>query len=124
MSVRITPAALDVAACRLAEALGLEAISRLPIADEPQDDETIGAGLVGALSEGASSQLGYAMGAARPFEFEHRAAFELVAVSGDDATRQARIADAIARAHDAIAADPTLGGLVDYAEMAEPDPTD
>lgn len=120
---RVAVAALDAAARIIGDVLGQE-VMRAPIAGEPQDDEAIGAALVVALSEGQSTNLGYAIGAPEPYEFEHRAALELLALDGDDAACAARIADAIARIDAAIRADTRLCGTVDYAELEEPDPTD
>lgn len=121
---RRAPAALNAAASMIAQALGLKEVMREPIAGEPEDDDVIGAGLVVALTEGQSTQLGYAFGAPEPYEFEHRAALELLATDGDSEAQKHRIADAIATIDAAIRADTTLCGTVDYAELEEPDPTD
>ena len=117
-------AALDRAAEIIALALGLERVGRAPIAQEPDEDELSGADLVATLSAGQSTETGYCLGAERPFEFEHRAAFECLAVKGDAAARTARVNAALELAAAAIAADPSLGGLVDYAELESADPTE
>jgi hypothetical protein len=121
---RVLPPALDAVAHLISQTLGLAEVMRAPIAGEPEDDGVIGAGLVAALSEGQSTQLGHAMGALKPYEMEHRAALELLAVGGDDNARARRIAEALESIEAAILADPTIGGRVDYAELEEPDPTD
>lgn len=120
---RVIDAALDAAARLIGEALGVD-VMREPIAGDPADDDVTGAAIVVALTAGAGTQLGYAMGAAKPFEFEHRAALELLAIDGDTAAMKHRIADALARIDTAIAEDRRLCGTVDFAELEDPDPTD
>ncbi len=118
----IAEAALDYAAELIATACGIASVSRSALAEEPEDDgET---GLVIALATGTWTETGYCIGAAKPHEFDHAATLEVLAVGGDEAARKARVAAALAAANEAIAADPTLGGAVDLAELTSPDPTD
>ncbi|HRE45740.1 MAG TPA: hypothetical protein PKY87_17460, partial [Terricaulis sp.] len=121
---RITPHALDEAARIIGEALEID-VAREPIGALDEDEDEDGVRLVAALSEGAQTELGYAMGGGyRSFEFEQRAAFELLAVGGDEDQRRARVSRALVAASNAIAANRRLGGLVDHADLEQPDPTD
>lgn len=120
----VAEAALDRAAEIIAAAIGVERVTRDQIMDEPAVDAVDETGLVVALATGAWLELGYATGASRPYEFQHDAPFEILVVRGDPAARRARRSKAIADANAAIAADPTLGGLVDRAEFVSPDPND
>jgi hypothetical protein len=124
MNTRVSTAALDYAAGLIAAALHVESIARDPIGPvDGELDPIEGAQFVAALSEGPSVRGEYLMGSATPFEFQHNAAFEIIVLegAGEEARRALRetlLMDAAA----AIAADPTLGGLVDFAELCEPDP--
>lgn len=121
MTQRVCTAALNYAAEIIAAAIGVEEVSREPIGPDQGEEETLSeTKLIAALSEGTSQEGEYLMGSATPHEFEHGAAFQLLAVEGAETERRARCETAIMRAADAIAADPTLGGLVDYAELTEP----
>ncbi|HYD87114.1 MAG TPA: hypothetical protein VEA80_06555 [Vitreimonas sp.] len=119
----VAESALDEAAQIIGQALELAQVLRDPIGPQQPDEDEDGVGLLVALSEGVGSETGYCMGAARPFEFEHAAALEILVVGGSDSERRARRAAALAAAAAAIAADPTLGGLVDHAEIGAPDPS-
>lgn len=80
-----------------------------------------------ALSEGqGSAETGFRMGAAEPFDMEHRARLEILAVEGDRLTRTEECDALFDEAEAAITEDPTLGGLCDYAEFegAIPDDAD
>lgn len=116
--------ALDRAAEIISAAIGAN-VQRLALGpEEPEHDPASNTGLVAALSEGQPLEIGYCIGATRPFEFEHAAAFELLAIGGDDAARRKRVVEALECAANAIDADPTLGGVVDFAELSTPDPDD
>lgn len=121
---RITTQALDRAAARIAAAI-LTRVEREPIGALDADADSDGVTLIAALSEGGATELGYILGGGpRAYEFEQRAAFELIAIGGDDNQRKLRVARALAVAYRVIEADPTLGGLVDYAVLEQPDPSD
>lgn len=119
---RVASAALDAAAQIIADAIETP-VKREPIGaqDAEADDDDVA--LVAALSEGQGAEIGFLFGAAKPHEFEHAAAFELLAVGGDESQRRARLEAALEAAEAAILADPTLGGVVDYAELTEADPS-
>jgi hypothetical protein len=122
--VSVAEDALDRAAELIAAAVGA-AVQRDPVAAvDDEADAVSGTGLVIALSEGATTETGYCIGASRPYEFEHAAAFQVLVVRGDETARRARRREVVADSEAAIAADPTLGGLVDHAEFASPDPSD
>lgn len=119
---RVVSQALDAAAALIAAALGLSEVAREPLAaEEPEAAPGEDVGLVVALSEARGQETGFLMGASAPFEFEHDAAFELIAVGGSAEERRAARDEALACAAEAIAADPTLGGLVDWAELTDVD---
>ncbi|MFN3466042.1 MAG: hypothetical protein ACK4X1_18400, partial [Terricaulis sp.] len=114
----------DRAAAIIGAAISVN-VQRLALGpEEAEHDPASGTGMVAALSEGQPLEIGYLMGAARPFEFEHAAAFELLVVGGDAEARRKRFMDALECAAKAIDADPTLGGVVDFAELSTPDPDD
>lgn len=123
-ALTVADAALDYAAELIGAALGGVEVSRDAIAEEPADDEATDTGLVVALATGTWTETGYCMGAARPYEFEHAAPFEVLVVGGDEAARKARLVGAVRDAAAAIAADTTLGGRVDHAEFVTPDPSE
>jgi hypothetical protein len=119
---RVCTTALDYAADLIAARLGVGAVLREPLgADEPEAEPGADVALVAALTEGNSTELGYLLSAATPYEFEHAATFDLIVVGGGHDERRARRDDALFEAQAAIAADPTLGGLVDWAELENPD---
>jgi hypothetical protein len=119
----VAEAALDYAATLIAEAAGVS-VDRTGIPDDPDFDDDSGTGLVAALATGTWTETGYLISAAKPYEFEHAAPFQVVVFGDDQAERSARRAAYVRAAHDAIADDPTLGGLVDHAELGLPDPAD
>lgn len=121
----VADVALERAAEMLASAFGVARVARLALGAEEGETEPVGeTALVAALSNGQSVETGYCMGADRPFEFEHVAALELVLTGGDPDARNERRRALIDCAAAAIAAEPTLGGLVDYAEIGGADPSD
>lgn len=123
MTRKVTQA-LDRAGELIAAALGVAEISREPLgAEEPEAEPGADVGVVAALTEGDGQETGFLMGSATPFEFEHGADLEILVVGGGHAERRARRDDALNEAAAAIAADPTLGGLVDWAEIEKPDPS-
>lgn len=115
---------LDKAAAIIAGAIGVSEIARNPIGSEEGEEDLSGdLPLLAALSEGEPGLLGeLMMSASDAFEFEHGAAFELLAVGGSDAERKERCELALMRANEALMRDPTLGGVCDYARFEEPDP--
>lgn len=120
-------AALDCAAARIAAACALSKVARQPIgADELDDDSISNTSALMALSEGQSVETGYCIGATEPHEFEHVAALEVIVLGGDGdpQVRAQRVRELVALAAAAIAEDPMLGGLVDFAEIGAPDPSD
>src|SRR5690349_6689049 len=119
---RICSQALDRAALLIGTALGANVLREQMGPEAGDVDEIDQTALVTALSEGDSNAGEYLMGSTTPFEFTHGAAFELLIVGGSDDVRKARRDRALMEASAAIAADPTLGGLVDWAELIEPDP--
>ncbi len=118
----VLPGALDAAAALIAAALGVE-VAREPMAErDPPDPDPLGVTLAVALAQGPtgppSAQL---LGQPPAFEFEHTATLEIVALGGAEADRADAVTAALIAADAALAADPTLGGLVDFAELAGPD---
>lgn len=122
--MRVGTAALDRAAEIIGASIGAT-VERFPLGpDAGVRDDKDRTRLVAALTEGAVVETGFCMGAQRPHEMELTAGFELLAVEGTDEARRARCEAALRLAESAIAADPTLGGLVDWAEFSAPDPED
>lgn len=119
---RKSTAALDRAAQIIAGAIGAECERNAIAADDGVEEAFTGVRLHAALSEGAQAETGYCMGASEPYEIEHTAALEFISVEGTPEERRAIIEQAIIDSAEAIAADPTLGGLVDDAVVEEPDP--
>lgn len=119
----IAESALDYAAMVIAHALNIERVEREPIADD-SEEAWPGVEIVITLTDGASSEVGYCIGADRPYEFEHVAPLEILITKGDLEERRMRRREALAKAAAAIAADTTLGGRVDHAELTAPDPAD
>lgn len=117
---RLLPQALAHAAALIAAALGVEDVSMEPIGPEEGEAEPgEDARIIVALSEGSAPEsIGFLMGAASPYEFQHDASLDILVVGGSAEDRRARRDAALVEAHDAIAADPTLGGLVDWAELS------
>lgn len=121
---RVCTAALDHAAGLIAAALGIERVGRDPIGpDEPEGEYGEDVALVVALSEADLVEGEYLMGAATPYEFSMPATLDVIVVGGSREQRLALRGEAIIAAAAAIAADPTLGGLVDFAEVESPDVT-
>lgn len=117
-------AALDHAAEIIAAAIGVPKVGRDPVgADELSEDEIDETGVVVALSDGLGAETGYLMGAAEPYEFERSAALEIFVAGGDAAARRRKRDELVMKASAVVAADPTLGGRVDFAELTEAEPT-
>jgi hypothetical protein len=119
----VASTALDQAAALLGTALGVT-VKRDPIGPDDLDavDSGMHVGIVVALTEGSSAELDYCIGAPKPYEIEHAAAFEILAAGGTDAARKTRKNAALALASAAIAANRTLNDTVDYAEFDSGDP--
>jgi hypothetical protein len=119
---RVCTAALDYAAELIAARLGVGLVAREPIGpDEPEAEPGADVAVVAALTEGEGQELEFLLGAAKPFEFEHPATLEILVIGGGHDARRARRDDALEEAEAAIAADRTLGGLVDWAELERVD---
>lgn len=93
------------------------------------DADRAGVTIAAALSEGETATLAVLLGSAEPYELLHTARLEVLAAGGrgadnDDALARAVIDDALLLCGDAIAADPTLGGLVAFAELDAAEPFD
>lgn len=113
--------ALDYAAALIGASLGV-AVERSGLIADPVPEPTEETGLVVALATGAWTETGYLIGAERPYEFDHAAVLQILTTGGDEAARLSRRADALRVVADLVAADPSLGGHVDFAELVSPDP--
>lgn len=119
--------ALDVLALRLAAALGIDEVARRTTFAQQTTALGQGLRLMAALPNGRSAEIGYLMGAARPFEVEHTTRLIVGAVGGAAEDRAAAAQFALQRAALAIEADVSLGGLVadiradagDWQDVAE-----
>lgn len=124
MERRKASVALDYAALLFAHTLGIEACAREPFDPAAgEEDEESDVRFACSISEGPMQELGYAMGADEPYEFEMAALGELIGAEGvSEEERRAFIEDKLLRLAEAVENDPTLGGCVDFAEIGEPNP--
>ena len=118
---RVVTSALARAAELIGAALGVAVASEPIGALDPEESPVDETKVAVSLSEGTSSEGEYLLGSATPYEFEHQAVFELVVAGSDEATRAAKRDECLMATAAAIAADPTLSGLVDFAELTSPD---
>lgn len=111
---------LAAAAAVFATALDL-AVPVSPASTQEPDVDGDSVQVVAALARGATTINAETLGGAERYELQHEARLELLAAGGPEAARAARVAALWPLAGAAIAADPSLGGLVDHAEL---DPAD
>lgn len=102
----------------------LRPVARRPTRAQDVPPDSAGVVLAAALSEGETVELAYLLGASEPHELLHRARLEILAAGGPEDARRAALDDALVACGAAVAADPTLGGLVDFAELEPGAPFD
>lgn len=118
MSRPLYAQAIDAAALLFSTAIGVPfAINPKSAVDEEELDD--GVLMVAAISKGTSQTLNELLGAPR-FEIEHAARVTLFSFHGEEADQDAAIETAQMEMATAIAADPTLGGLVDDCILGSP----
>lgn len=110
----------DYAATIIGAAIGMTIARDPETTPEPAGDGAVK--MAAALISGdAPVETGFLLGAVTPYEFEQRGRLEILVAGGEPAAREASVNAALKNAAGAIAADPTLGGRVEYAELAGAD---
>ncbi len=106
-----------------AAAAAIAAGAAYPVAVDPTaiPEKSAGTGgveiVITLSTEAPPILLGQTLGGSTPFEFEHVGQLTILLAGGEEAARGAFADDLLAAAETAILADPTLGGLVSYAEL-------
>lgn len=109
--------ALDALALALAAAMQIDEVTRCATFAQPTTDLGDQLQLMATLPNGASAEVGYLIGAARPYEVQHTTRLIIGAVGGSEEDRAAAVAFAMQRAALAIEADYTIGGRVNDAQV-------